>query len=307
MKNRAPIDLARLLDDHGIERRDGTTGEWINIACPFCYRGDGKFGMGWNGAGFSCFRCGKQRRGDVVAALLRISVPDALKTLDRYRGDITPGPGVLTRSRGVCHAKTGGLGVQLPWGSGPMGERHREYLRNRRFDPERLEREWGLLGTGPGRGPFALRIILPVVQGGRTVCYQGRDITGRASAKYKSCPDTVATVPIKDCLYGLDRVQGDTVVITEGAAKVWRLGPPAVATFGATVADTQLLLLNRFRRQIVLFDGDDAGRNNGERLVARLALFRDGVSFYRLPDGVGPDDLSDADAAALMRELIKQV
>jgi DNA primase len=184
-----------------------------------------------------------------------------------------------------------------------MTDRHREYLKTRRFDPDRLERDWGLLGTG-NLGPFAHRIIIPIVQGGKLVCFQGRDISGKAASKYKSCPDDKAVLPIKSCLYGLDKVRGDSVVVTEGPTKVWRLGSGSVCTFGATVTSQQVKTLTRFRRVFILFDEDEAGADGADKLSRQLAVL--GSHCCIVTAGVKDvAELSDREAAELMAGLIK--
>jgi hypothetical protein len=292
------LRIEELLNDNGIEHR--TNGDFEQMPCPFCYKGDGVYGLGYglSKGNFYCFKCGKLRQWETVAALLNISIHAAADICKKYE---TP-----TRTRlpadGALQANVARVSaVKLPYGTGPMTDRHRDYLRSRNFDPERLEAEWGLLGTGPV-GSFAHRIIIPIEQGGKLVCFQGRDITGLSPKRYKSCPDTLAAVDIKNCVYGLDRVKGDTIVITEGAAKVWRLGTPAVCTFGAVVTDAQLLILKQFRRRCIIFDGDDTGREKAAELATRLVMFDGTVFCYDLPDGVGPDDLSEEEATEVMGE-----
>lgn len=293
------IDIARLLDDHGIEYVQAANG-WINLPCPICYRGDGKFGLGWNGSGFHCFRCGKLDRLDVLKLLLNTGTAETLQTLSRYQGDITPAPARFNLS---SRDLGGVLTVKMPYGTIRMANRHREYLKARHFDPDKLETEWGLLGTGPV-GPYAHRIIIPVFQGGKLVSFQGRDITGKAANKYKSCPDDKAVLPIKNCLYGLDKVRGDSVVVTEGPTKVWRLGAGSVCTFGAMATDQQVKILTRFRRLFILFDEDEAGQEGADKLSRRLAVLGSHCCIVT----VGVKDvaeLPDKDAAVLIREFIK--
>lgn len=290
-----------------IEYQDAGNG-WLQLQCPFCYKGDGKFGLGWSGEHFHCFRCGGLREYETVAALLKIDFQEATRLCRKHRASEghrdshLAGPGATQTPR--THAQE----VSLPYGTGPMTDRHRKYLRSRGFNPDALERDWGLCGTGP-LGTFAHRIIIPIYdRDEKLVCYQGRDITGRSPNKYKSCPDALAATPIKNCIYGLDRVEGDTVVVTEGATKVWRLGLPAVCTFGAAVADTQVLLLRRFRRVFILFDGNEAGAKGADKLSRRLApLGAHPVVITLGPtDPVDPGDLTDADARELMVELVKR-
>jgi hypothetical protein len=300
-----PLDLERLLAARNVEYRDTGSG-WIQIKCPFCYRGDGKFGLGWGNRGFNCFRCGKLPEYETVAALLRVDLSEARRlcrehrALEGHRKGLSAGPGATRVS------KTHTLETRLPYGTGPMADRHHAYLRGRGFNPEALERDWGLLGTG-NLGPFAHRIIIPIYdRDKKLICYQGRDVTGKSPTRYKSCPDALAATPIKDCVYGLDRVEGDSVVVTEGVMKVWRLGLPAVCTFGATVSDIQMLLLRRLRRVFILFDRDEAGAEGADKLSRRLAPLDAHVIVVTLgvDNPADPGDLTDADARELMTELI---
>ncbi len=298
-QNRRLLSATSLCADHGIDYREN--GNFVNMPCPFCYKNDGVFGLGYSTTtgGFYCFKCGKLNRWETVAALLSISIHQAADVCKQYEAP--------TKARSApddaLQANVGGVStVKLPYGTVPMTDRHKDYLRARNFDPERLEAEWGLLGTGP-IGSFSHRIIIPIEQGGKLVCFQGRDITGKSNKRYKSCPDTLAAIAIKNCVYGIDRVKGDTIVIVEGAAKVWRLGTPAVCTFGAVVTDAQLLVLKRFRRRCIVFDGDDTGREAAAKLAQRLVVLGGSVFCYDLPDGVGPDDLSNEDARGLMKDI----
>jgi DNA primase len=166
-----------------------------------------------------------------------------------------------------------------------------------------LEAEWGLLGTGP-LGEHKFRIVIPVEQGGRQVCYQTRDVTGRAKAKYLSCHDADAVVPLKSCLYGLDKCAGNNwVVITEGPTKVWRLGTGAVATFGATVSDEQVAALTRFERRVIIFDHDEAGMDGAARLANQLAVFGGQTEALWIQGVRDVAEVNDGDALRLMRHV----
>ncbi len=284
-----------LFRDNNIEYHEN--GEWISICCPFC--GDHKFHLGYSRerGNWNCFKCGTHRTYETVAALLNISIHQAADVCKQY--------GTPTRTRiptdDALQANVGRVSaVKLPYGTGPMASRHRDYLQSRGFDPERLETEWGLLGTGPV-GSFSHRIIIPIEQGGKLVCFQGRDITGKSNKRYKSCPDTLAVIPIKNCVYNIDLATQNSVVITEGVTKVWRLRKNAVATFGANVTDQQMLLLKQFRRTFILFDEDEAGEKGAHILAQRLSVL--GVHPEIVTTGIKDTaELSDADATQLMGE-----
>lgn len=286
-----------MLNDRSVEFSEGN-GNWINLACPFCYKGDGKFGLGWSGTVFSCFACGKLRTWETVAALLNVSLADARGLCLEYsRGSYRGQKGGLSGPQGNVSPLSA---VSMPYGTTRMGLAHQDYLSKRGFNPSKLEAEWGLLGTGP-LGEFKFRIVIPVQMGGTSVCYQARDITGKAKAKYLSCHDADAVTPLKNCLYGLDKCQGrDWIAIAEGPTKVWRLGAGAVATFGAAVSDNQLRILKQFKHRSIIFDHDEAGVHGADDLAARLAVFGGSTDVLWLGGVTDVADISDADAQLLM-------
>lgn len=298
-KSRQNLNLIQLLDDHHIEYR-GSDSKWISLACPFCYKGDGKFGLGWSGTAFNCFKCGRLGQFEVIAALLDQTLARAAKTLSKYRGHTKTIPRHLD---GVGRNLTTVPTVILPYGTAKMTARHQNYLKTRNFDPNQLEQDWGLLGTGPV-GPFAYRIIIPILYKERLVCYQSRDITNKSKMRYKTCPDTEAIQPVKDCLYGIDKVPGDSIVVTEGVTKVWRLGPGSVATFGALTSDAQVKLLISFKKIFILFDEDRAGQDGAAELAWKISVF--GLLPIIITVGIKDvAELSNADARGLMKDLLK--
>ncbi len=293
VKNQSSLDLERLLIDNGVDFSTSSDGEWINVACPFCDDSKKHLGYSLTKGNWTCFRCGKHRDYETIAGLLNQTLVESRRTCEKYRKAEGVREGIQTSSRPITTRNSGCLEVKLPYGTAKMTERHRNYLKSRDFDPDQLEREWSLLGTG-SLGPFANRIIIPIYQAGELVCYQGRDITGKSKTRYKSCPDDLAKISIKNLIYGIDKVEGDRIVITEGATKVWRIGSPAVATFGAIVTDAQILILKKFQKRIVLFDGDNTGRERAANLASRLGMFSGKTEVFELPDGMSPDDVACA-------------
>jgi 5S rRNA maturation endonuclease (ribonuclease M5) len=297
MKNKY-IDISRLLDDHGIEYHHTNNG-WLNMACPFCYRGDGKFGLGWSGTVFSCFHCGRLDRIDVLKSLLNTNTSQTLQVMSQYQRGTLPRPEGFDAASTVLGHPTS---VKLPYGTMEMSSRHKKYLLDRNFDPKHLVAEWGLKGTGP-HGPYSHRIIIPIHHHGKLVCFQGRDITGLSAEKYKSCSDKDSIISIKECLYGRDKVNGDSVVVTEGPTKVWRLGIGSVCTFGATVTNKQIEALSEFKRVFILFDDDPAGRKGADNLARTLAVLNTHPTIITtgMKDAA---DLTDQDAEELMQGLL---
>ena len=198
---------------------------------------------------------------------------------------------------------------------GPMRQNHRRYLERRGFDPDLVEREWGVLGTGPvsslddGAGKpvdYRHRLLVPVVWGGREVSFQARDVTGKSDLRYVSCPVTRELVHHKHVLYGRQERWGEVGIVVEGVTDAWRLGPLACATFGVTYTAEQVVELARhFRRVAIVFDSEPQAQAQARRLAATLRL-RLGTEPVVVDLGGGdPGSMAQDDADHLVRELTR--
>ena len=172
------------------------------------------------------------------------------------------------------------------------------------FFAHKLEKEWGLLGTGPV-GPYKHRIIAPIHFRNELVSYQGRDITGKSPLRYKACSEKNEVMKHKHTLYGIDKVPGKRVVVVEGIADVWRLGPGAVATFGIKFTGSQINLLSEFEKVFIIFDSgetEDQAEEQSEILCDSLGCLGVDTEQIRL-DGVDPGDMGQTEANNLMKSL----
>jgi DNA primase len=186
-----------------------------------------------------------------------------------------------------------------------MGHRHYDYLESRGFEPERLEREWGLLGTG-AIGSYKWRIIIPIYFQGALVSYTSRDVTGRAELKYKACPQAEEVVKHKKTIYGLDRASAGTVIVVEGPPDVWRLGPGAVALYGTAFTPTQVGLLKEFERRFIFFDsGEVEAANQAQKLADLLSVFPGVTEVLDLGEEMDPADLTYKEALAIRKEFLR--
>jgi len=184
---------------------------------------------------------------------------------------------------------------------------HRKYLIRRKFDPDKLEREWGLLGTGPvsrlDRINYSRRILIPIHWDGKLVSFQTRDITGRSELKYLACSLEREKIPHKTILYGKQEAWNDTGICVEGVTDVWRLGPAAFAVFGIEYKPQQVRLIAKtFHRVAVVFDDDPQAVVQADKLVAELR-FR-GVDAWRVDIVGDPGDMDQDDADYLVREIV---
>ncbi len=168
---------------------------------------------------------------------------------------------------------------------------------------------------------FRDRLMFPIEDArGAVVGFGGRDLSGRAQAKYLNSPET----PVfhkSNLLYNFKRAReasrkAGTLLVTEGYMDVIacaRAGlDHAVAPNGTALTEEQLRLMWRTVSEPVLcFDGDQAGRKAAFRAVD-LALQHiapgHSLRFVLLPDGKDPDDLlNEGGRAALEKKFSENV
>ena len=94
------------------------------------------------------------------------------------------------------------------------------------------------------------------------------------------------------------------MVVVEGyfdCLKVYQAGSRCVvALMGTVLSDVaEKLLLARFRRVLLMLDGDDSGRQASQRIAARLAG-KCSVRLGWVPDGRQPDQLNREEVRALL-------
>lgn len=296
----------QFLESQGLEyteRHKHVTRGWVGIACPFCSGNPGYHG-GFNihSGHYHCWRCGGHPVTKVIAALLGINWTTA-RALELKFTDAQSPPQQLEPARG------GAERCEPPAGCGPLGPKAQQYLIRRGFDPERLSNDWGLLDSGTS-GPYRFRIIAPVIQDGRWISYVGRDYTGRQPEPYKSCSAEREVFPHKNTLYGLHRTTArKTVVVVEGAADVWRLGPGCVATFGVEWTVSQAVLLaQRFERVFIMYDDEDGAQSQAEGLWRAVVSFCPGMEgeILRIPGVKDPGELSERDAGEITSLLFRE-
>ena len=110
-------------------------------------------------------------------------------------------------------------------------------------------------------------------------------------------------MPKNQILYNYHRLvpsKWDGVVVVEDAWSVMRLtqiGIPAVALLGLHLSELHKKLLSKKNRVVLMLDGDHAGKRAATKLQPLLNNFTNTLKLS-LPDGLDPDDLSDAELMA---------
>ena len=299
------MDIIRLFTDHHIQF--WTTGpnvgkNYVNIRCMFCQDISNHLGFNLQKEYFTCWRCGPHPIKKVLSKLLRLEEDQVYQVIQQYGG---------RRQSRVLEDEPVRIGIhkfKLPGGTEPMTERHRKYLLKRNFDPERLEREWGLLGTGPvsllDDIDYKHRIIIPIEWDGKVVSFQSRDITNKHPKRYIVCPKPREIIHHKSILYGKQREWKSIGICVEGVTDVWRLGPLAFATFGTEymLAQTTKIIKN-FKRVFVLYDDEPKAQEKAEKLVKDLKGY---IKAERITISGDPGDMKQDDADHLVN-LIKSI
>jgi len=299
------MNITKLYDDFSIpyassedrHYRDG----WVNVECPFCVGENPGYHLGWNEDDnyFHCWRCGGKQTVPTIAKLLKISEQKARDIIRQYKGVVKTKQAKVTIRR-KAH--------KLPSNTEPLSARHKNYLIDRGFDADMLEKKYSLLGTGPVSSldgiNYKFRIVAPIYWGGKQVSFQGRDITDRSKLKYITCPKNRELVFHKEVLYGKTPFLMDDGIIVEGITDVWRFGDYSFATFGIKYTHTQVRLISKlFKRVAVVFDDESQAVIQANKLVGELK-FR-GVDAWRVSIDGDPGAMKQMDADKLVKNIIR--
>jgi DNA primase len=162
---------------------------------------------------------------------------------------------------------------------------------------------------------FRRRIMFPIAnESGKVIAFGGRAM-GDDMPKYLNSPET----PIyskSNVLYHLDGAkesvrQNDFAILVEGymdAIAVARAGfVNVVASCGTSLAESQIKLLSRFTRRVVVnYDPDAAGQAATERSLALLLEKEFDVRVLVLPGGADPDKFLKEQGAEAYGQLLAQ-
>lgn len=292
------MDIRKFLSDYRIDSLEHGNKHcapgWIQIHCPLC-KGSKNWHMGINleNQYCNCWRCGGTSLQWVIKNLLNISFSRAGELIKQYAGKSQ-----ITQKKKTSAPPSS---LSLPSECSDLKKQHREYLRNRKFDPKKLSSLWDLKGTNH-IGVYKHRIIAPIYHQKKLISFQGRDITGRSELKYKACPNRLEVIPHKESLYGEWLVEKTRVIVVEGIADAWRLGKGAVATFGIEFTNSQLLLLSKYKEIFILFDGEEQAQIQAKELAVKLTSLGRYVELLELDSG-DPGEMDQREADYLMKEI----
>jgi len=249
------FDIRAYLDERGVTYQTSgrdvhASAKAVAVRCPWC--DDSLYHLNIYPSGWmQCWRCGP--RGWAIE-LVRLVDACSYSEAAAIQKQFTLA-GTVERRKRLARVSADDFRLP-PEFSHELPSLHRSYLESRGFDPEHLQRRYGIMAAH-NEGAYKFRVIVPIRQHDRVVNFTARDVTGRQYPAYRACPDAEAAVPRTSLLYNLDTVR-DTVVVVEGVTDVWRIGDGAVATLGTSFTRAQVLALEKkgVRRVFIFFDSD---------------------------------------------------
>jgi len=291
------FDALLFLRDNGVqywEEGKNVRRGWVGVRCPFCSDHSNHGGFNVVRGSYSCWRCGGHDIESVIMELLHVSFSRARQLVEEYS---VHGQIFRAMNRKQARAKS----VTMP--GDPLTEFHRKYLQSRGFDPDYIQKKYGVLGTGPV-GPFKLRIMIPIIYHGSVVSYTGRDITGKQLIRYKSLGIEESVINPKHVLYNIDNCRRDWVCLVEGCLDVWRMGDDFCAGLGTQLTDQQIRLLSNYRTVVILFDPEREAQQKAERYASVLSSLGVRVFVVDTESEEDPGAMSD-DRAHEVRRMVE--
>lgn len=324
------FDWLAFLDKNGVPyqtRGHNTSRNNITINCVFCGDDSGShLSVNLLGRGYRCWRNNSHKgtNAGLVAALLRCSYEEAnsivSNTVDRPSNLLDAVQRLVNVSaankskRALVMPSEFKLFTGLP-SSGPFTY----YMRQRGFDniktlSKRYDVRYCL------RGPFANRIIFPVYQDRKLVCWTGRTTVRHEMLRYKALTVNAesakasglqpALLPISHALLWqdlLNKSDAHTLVLNEGpfdALKINYLGRKhgiiATCFFTSAPTEQQVMLLRslagRFKRRVLLLD--EAAMAASLQTASRLAALN--IETLQLPP-----DVKDPGEIASLNQLLQ--
>lgn len=285
-----------ILRENGIPYH--TTGKhtsfgWIQFDCPFCGKDTGKFHMGFNleSKFVNCWKCGYHH----LDSMLRELIPSLTQPLVKE----------MLEDKSTYHEIARKIGTyKEPKGITPrMETAQRRYLKNRRFNPDALIRQWGIQGIGLAGSP-PWRLFIPVIHQGVKVAWQTRSLNDLPNVpRYLSSSVDDSKHHLKSLLYGEDYCR-NAIIICEGPTDVWRIGPGAVATFGTAVTPAQVYRISKYPVKAICFDDNRVAQVAADMLAEQLLDISGGpIHNFHIGEGLDPGSM-DPEQVKEIRQLI---
>ena len=243
------LDILKKFEiEHWTYGKNVSVGYSVNVRCPFCDDHSNHLGIFYESMLCHCWRCNfSTHLSWLLVKLLNIpaaqaeAMTDTLvdfkrDTIDQIEAIFNPVPDELEKKEWEDAILPPFFEPILDSTQVPLldqymqGRKKKTGQRGRPISRELLIKyQCGICRAGP----MMNRLIIPILSNGELIGYQGADLTGYATLKYKT-----SKTPIKEHLYNYDAID-KIMIITEGILDCWRIGHDAVATFGTTLIEKQ--------------------------------------------------------------------
>lgn len=294
-------DFEKVLTDLSIDYKLRKS-EVITIECPFC-TGSGKSSHSMTGAFlygsvYKCFRCGKHNILDVLIEKSTLSDIEINSILKKYYTTDIDTPFYDNKIEKSCITPFYGYNREII-----------NYLTFRNFDAVNTINKYKLYSTSKikdERNSIILssytilcnRLVIPVFDiNGFVRSWTSRRMDTNNYIRYLSCPESCESLPIKSLLYNENLVNGDTVVVVEGAFDALKFGDGAVATMGTEVSIEQIEKLSKYNRVIIAFDPEKVAQEKALYIAKSIGTLTSveilDISKYTLKKDFGDMNLEE--------------
>jgi DNA primase len=271
---------------------------WIGVPCKLCGDTSGHTHGAFSKktGNYNCWRCGNHPLYKVIAEMENCSYRQAIELIKKYSIDSQ-----YEQEEKIYAAS---LDIAKVADAEKMNKHHRHYLQKRNFDDKFLEKEYGLLGTG-FLGDYPHRIIAPIIYKNQEVSFTSRTIIDRPPT-YLFCKSDKEVVHYKNILYNLDKIKNN-IILVEGVTDVWRIGRGAVASFGLTVTEKQLVLLLTTAMEhdttiFVCLDPEPVAQKKAKKIVQKMKSIYDKVYNIVLTEDEDPGAMKESDIKVFRKE-----
>lgn len=283
------MNFEKLFTDYRIPFSLKVNKGWINTNCPYCDTKINSFNMGFNPTSdyCTCWKCGNH---NLIRTLSRIlSIPSNLihQTLQPYQGRNSILHTLNKRQSNV-------LKLELPTDTFLPIER--KYLIKRNFIPELLNEKYKIVGGGIS-GKWKYRIIIPLIYNNKIVSWTARSILDKSKLKeldiprYKNLSIEESVINPKEVLFNLDNCLGDTAVLTEGPFDVIRLGDGFFCSFGTSLTQSQIKIIQqRFKKIYIMFDNEVKAQDKARKVGLELSSLGVDVEVVNAYDDFNKND-----------------
>jgi len=294
-------DIKAVLEEINVpysESGKNVSNGWIGVLCPMPGCGDQSNHMGLHLSSpvVSCYNCGAKGNYLTYLAAELGSWNKAIEIIQKH----TPRELKLNQIQKESNSV---LYVNLPEeASKKPKKRHINYLKNRGFNPKKLDVMYDLHYCGD-YGEWANRIIVPIYKHNKLITFTSVDVAESSYLRYKHLSKEKSIIHCKNHLYGIEQCTSNVLIVVEGYFDKLRIGPGAVCTFGTIVTPEQKRMMIKFSKVIIVFDGDKAGRIAGKKLANDISAFTE-TELIVLDEGLDPDSLLKDDILEL-KQMVK--